>query len=62
MCDIMLDRGLAASWHSSLSSKLVMHCLSVTRGITMADSPAHIAHSCRLKAGLKELWEEARSL
>ena len=39
-----------ASWHSSLPGELVVHCLSVIRGITMADSPAHITHGCRLKA------------
>ena len=40
----------STSWHSSLPGELVVHCLSVTRGITMADNPAHITHGCRLKA------------
>ena len=38
------------SRYNSLPGELVVHCLSVTRGITMADSPAHITHGCRLKA------------
>ena len=59
-----------ASQHS-LPGELVMYCLSVTRGITMADSPAHIARGCRLQAageqtgleaGLKESQEEAGNL